>query len=294
MEQSNKYSNYVFTWNSDDKDTLPDNSKLVKYLESVTESFAFQLELGSETKRLHIQGCFKLCIRKRKDTLIREFEKEFGRDLVLRLRLDKMEGKWKQAVEYCTKSEGRVGDTPFLSENLVSYSGRDIQLFRDSTKWFGWQNAIYVKLFNIRTGVCTVADDRTIIWITDTLGNSGKSKFCKFVCHTNKCAVKIPFGTATQIRSAVISAGPKKVYFLDIPRTLGDDDSINSIISAVEDIKNGFVTSAMYGKFQTMTFDPPHIIIFSNDPCPVTMMSIDRWERYYINQMNKMLEYVKC
>jgi len=142
--------------------------------------------------------------------------------------------------------------------------------------------------------VCTVADDRTIIWITDTLGNSGKSKFCKFVCHTNKCAVKIPFGTATQIRSAVISAGPKKVYFLDIPRTLGDDDSINSIISAVEDIKNGFVTSAMYGKFQTMTFDPPHIIIFSNDPCPVTMMSIDRWERYYINQMNKMLEYVKC
>jgi len=292
MEQTNKYANYVFTWNSDDKDALPENLKLVKYLESITESYAYQLELGSETKRLHIQGCFKLCTRKRKDTLIREFEKEFGRDLVLRLRLDKMEGKWEQAVEYCTKQEGRVGDTPFLSENLVSYGGRDIEVFRTEESWHPWQSQLYIQLFDLHTGMPTIADDRSILWITDTKGNSGKSKFCKYICHTHKCAVKIPFGTATQIRSAVIAAGPKKVYLLDIPRTMGEDDSIDSLISSIEDIKNGFVTSAMYGKFQQMIFDPPHIVVFSNDPCPVEKMSRDRWRSYYINQMNKFLTYI--
>jgi hypothetical protein len=34
------------------------------------------------------------------------------------------------------------------------------------------------------------------------------------------------FGTTSQLKSAIISAGPKKVYLIDIPRTIGEGDSI--------------------------------------------------------------------
>lgn len=287
--QQNKYCNWVFTWNSDDEEKLPANDLLYKHLESITETFAFQVEVGEETKRLHIQGCFKLIIRKRKDALLREFASVFGQELVLRLRLDKMEGKFEQAVAYCTKEDGRVSDKPFLSPDLYSYSRRDIDRFQNRTTWYPWQNEIFNELFNNSTACITTPHDREIVWITDHVGHSGKSKFCKWICSDCKSAIKIPFGSASQIRSSVIAAGPKQIYFLDVPRTLGDDDSLESVISAIEDIKNGFVTSAMYGKYQHMIFDVPHIVIFSNINCPTGTLSTDRWSKYFINQMNYKL-----
>lgn len=39
-----------------------------------------------------------------------------------------------------------------------------------------------------------------------------------------------------------------------------------------------------------LLMDPPHIIIFLNQKCPVKKMSKDRWRRYEINAKTKKLQ----
>lgn len=86
----------------------------------------------------------------------------------------------------------------------------------------------------------------SIQWIFDPTGCTGKSKFLKWVCVNRPEEVaKVTFGTASQLRSAIISAGSRKCYFLDLPRTSSSDDSI---LGVIEDIKNGHIVSNMYGQ----------------------------------------------
>ena len=75
---------------------------------------------------------------------------------------------------------------------------------------------------------------------------------------------------------------------MDIPRTISRDDSLESIISAVEDLKSGLVVSNFYGKYKTLVMKPPHIIIFSNQKCSRKMMSEDRWRVFKL--IDKRLE----
>jgi hypothetical protein len=91
---------------------------------------------------------------------------------------------------------------------------------------------------------------------------------------------KISFGSSAQLRSALVGLGPKRVYFIDIPRTLGKDDSLASVINVVEELTLGFITSNMYGKHEKLMMDPPHVVMFSNSQCPEGLLSSDRW-RYY-------------
>jgi len=95
--------------------------------------------------------------------------------------------------------------------------------------------------------------------------------------------VKISFGTTHQLRSSCISIGSKKCYVVDLPRRLGRDDSLSNIISVIEDIKNGHVTSNMYGRYKNLIMDPPHIVVFSNRKCPKEDLSPDRWVSYSID-----------
>lgn len=288
-----KYANWVFTWNADDLENLPDTDHLARFLAGKTSAYVFQPEIGEEKQRLHLQGCFKFPIRRRKSTVLNEFKGEFGDELLLRCRLDGMEGTWEQSFEYCSKVEGRIGDKIYMSSNLHKYTGGDTLFLENKDNWYPWQFKVYEALFDVYKNTIKASDDRAIYWITDFVGNSGKSKFVKHVCFKHNDTCKLPFGSASQIRSAAIAAGPRKIYFIDIPRTLGNDDSIESIVSAIEDIKNGFVVSAMYGKFMQLIFEPPHVVVFANTHCPRGLMSSDRWRTYIINPMSHTLEVVK-
>lgn len=59
--------------------------------------------------------------------------------------------------------------------------------------------------------------------------------------------VKLSFGSSNQLRTSVVGLGPSLCYFVDMPRTGGKDDAMNSFLSTIEDIKNGHVASSMYG-----------------------------------------------
>lgn len=289
MIEQYKYKNWVFTWNANADHELPNLFELNSFLKENCESYAFQFEKGEITERVHFQGLFRVKYRMRQQTILNNFMAEFG-GLAHHLTINRMIGTWKEAYAYATKEETRVKDTiVYQSSNLQEYTGADLALFNEKDNWFRWQKQIFYKYFTKGTIIPEVPDDRQIVWITDKEGNSGKSKFTKFLCFNNHDIDKVPFGSAAQIRSSVCNMGPKMVYILDIPRTLGEDDSMRSIISVVEDIKNGFVVSSMYGRSQRLLMDPPHVIVFSNEDCPSDLMSNDRWTIYKLEKFDMSL-----
>lgn len=314
-ETENKYRNWVFTWNRKDRMDFEMNPYMIKVisieietmLKSLgAESYVFQLEAGEVTHRPHFQGCFRMPYRVRQTTILQKLRKAWERSMLYDevnlismfdfscLTVDRMFDEFKQSVKYCTKEETRYSIwngqhtvTPVMSADLKTYQGEDLEQISDKNNLYEWQKKLFKKIFESDSTTFKIASDREIIWITDRYGCSGKSKLTKYMCHNFNNVVKLPFGTASQMRSAVVSAGIKEMYIVDIPKTLGEEDSMHAIISVLEDIKNGHVTSAFYGQLKTIMFNPPIVIVFSNKRCPKELMSLDRWTEYVISSSDK-------
>lgn len=296
-----KFRNYVFTINSagtNDEDLI--SPSLLSYTferakkENFISLYVFQLEKGEETGRLHYQGCLSTSYRIRKSTLLRklfELISDVSREqydiAISQITLNPCQGTFEENFSYCTKSETRVGSDYFCSPSLRVYSGEDLNFLEDKDERYPWQSFLFSQIFEDNEMDFKTPDSREIIWMYDSFGCSGKSLFSKYLCINHPGIIKLPFGSSQQLRSAVISAGPRNVYLLDIPRTLGDDDSMNSIYSVIEDLKNGFVTSAMYGKFTQLIFPHPHVIIFSNMLPIREKLTSDRWSVYSITNIEK-------
>jgi hypothetical protein len=159
------------------------------------------------------------------------------------------------------------------------YNGRDLQFLDESKKnWYPWQKEIYDELF-YSTGEIKPADPRKIIFIYDPKGASGKSVFIKYLYTKHSDGIsKVSSGTASQLRSCLIAMGPtKKIYFIDIPRSKEKYSSDSDLLNAIEDLKNGFLSSPMYGRDATLLIEPPHIVIISNYLFEDSGLSKDRW-----------------
>lgn len=290
----NKYSNWVFTlMQGGEYNCLPASSKVGEALERHSDKFVFQLEKCPTTGREHYQGCFITRIRKRHRTILFDLAVDMGVDTE-RLTIDRMQGTWDQAVEYCSKDESRIGMKTHYSkmlkeENAKKYKGRDLSVF-DEKGFYPWQASLYEAIFEDGTYNIKGTSGREVIWIEDLCGNTGKSLFTKFLCFNNSNITKLAFGSGSQMRAAIVEEGPQECYIIDIPRRLCNDDFENNIYSVIEDLKNGFIKSSMYGKPKTLFMEPPVVIIFSNFICPTEKLSIDRWKIYSImyNELREM------
>lgn len=287
-----KYKSWMITFLSNKEGTieLPAKDDIARIFDEEGEKWLFQEEEheNSEVVKTHYQCCLVTKIRKRKKTLLKALADSTNHPIEF-IRVEKMEGSWEQAMLYCSKTEGRVGETIRSATISVEYDYSDIEFLTHRENRFPWQNSIIDELFESFPHSLKDPDDRTIYWISDETGCSGKSKLIKCMCCYFPFGTKISFGSANQLRSAAISAGPQRLYIIDVPRTLGADDSINDILSTVEDLKNGYVVSSFYGNYQKLIMKPPAIVIMSNMRCPVGKMSADRWRCYFIDQ--KELKY---
>jgi len=269
---------WVVTINEAKDCSLPEKEDVIRFFEKHCETYVFQLEAGLDTGNRHYQCAIRLKFRKKKTTLLNDIEKAGFK--AFQWQIEFMYGTLQEAYEYCTKSETAL--EPPIS-NLPIYLGADVQFLEKTSGRYPWQEDLLKELLLPDLQHFKTPDDRKIIWIADTYGCSGKSKFVKYMVlhHSDSC--KVAFGSASQLRSALISAGPRRCYFVDIPRTLGRDDDIYSVISALEDLKNGFVVSSMYGKNAQLVMNPPHVVVFSNMSAPLDSMSSDRWDEREID-----------
>lgn len=253
---------------------LPESSKFKNALDNLDpEGYVFQLEEGANGRR-HFQCNLRLKekmsqteLRKSLKSILRDF---YGQGcLTLRVTHDT-----KKADFYCMKDETRV-EGPWLFPDDV-YIGQDL-----IKKFYPWQKSLYSTLME-------APDDRKIPLVCDKTGNKGKSVFAKTLGYRNGACV-IPLGlTSAQMKSAIVSAGPKKIYILDLPR---NNKSYQEIFDTIEELKRGFVISCFHGKLKELYMSRPHVVCFTNEFPELSLLSFDMWDLYQISS-DKELERV--
>lgn len=238
---------WAFTWNNH-----PKNWKdFFEDRRSIIEKFCAGEETCPTTGTPHIQGWIRLFKRNIPRTYL---------DLPKEIHWEKM---YKQATEaqntaYCLKKR-----TNILTWGIpVPYT-----ISAPKTPWM-------IELKNI---LLSEPDFRSIYWIWETTGNTGKTLFTKMM-YLELEHVIFANGKGHDIRHCVADYLNKKgthprVILMDIPRINKDYISYE----AIENVKN----MAFYsGKYEgTMVCGPnPHVIILANDRPDVTKLSDDRWK----------------
>jgi hypothetical protein len=230
---------------------------------------------------------FSTSMRKRKGQLVKLIEKNLIKKEIIESYtvFALLKSEFHQYLEDFKNNEKFVlTDKPV---NFDGYSGNDLLIFNNKENWHPWQKDIYNILFH-RSGRLKNANEREIIALYDEKGNCGKSSFFKYLYyhHSNEIG-RITYGTASQLRTSISNMGPKKIYIMDLTRSKAKNDSEVDLLSAVEDLKNGLITSSMYGEGKTMLMDIPHVIISSNYIFDITLVSEDRWKILSITEDKK-------
>lgn len=165
---------------------------------------------------------------------------------------------------------------PFADKKInPPYTGKDLP-----THLWPWQAEVLER--------CKLApNDREINYIIDTRGNTGKSKFAKYMWYHHG-AIFLPWGKTGDILNYVCKNKDAGIYFFDLSRSKPADWARDDISAAMEQIKNGMIVNLKYETCGTV-FDPPHVWCFSNQPPNLSSMSRDRWAFWLIDDSKSLI-----
>lgn len=285
---------WCFTYNRTVNNELPSPDKLIDAFKALKcTSYVFQLEIGTEKTEInpwgqhHYQGVVTFN-KSLAETTFRAKIKSIcrGQDGSSELKTyasgclePEPCADLNASRVYCSKEKTRLsGTTPYIWPASV-YLGQDLP---DDKSLLPWQKTL--------SGICTEEPDpRAVHLIFDEAGNTGKSVWTKNMGWKYKACV-IPLGlTSAQMKAAVVGAGPKRLYILDLPR---NNMSFKSIFDTIEEIKRGFVVSPFRGVMQELYMSRPHIVCFTNRLPWLGYLSMDMWRIWRICPETKDLVQV--
>lgn len=175
---------------------------------------------------------------------------------------------------YSMKRDDSYRAGPWADRPIMAvYAGQDLP-----RTWRPWQAQVINEVAN------TEPDDRTINWVFDPDGKTGKSKVAKYITW-KKLGKFMSFESAANLLYQVLAAGAQRAYFFDLPRTKGKGSHMEDIYQALESIKNGLVQSGKYEGGELL-MNPPHVWVFSNFPPDREKMSKDRFKIWHVNREN--------
>lgn len=273
---------WAFTYNAGENNIFPhDRETFIGFLNERGWRWVFQEEKGEKTGRSHWQGRIDLRsqeARVTKKTLLDIFKAGGVASPLLQIDPEsnnsiKKDGALFYVTKYDTRVAGPWHDASFEPpKKPYVYEGKDLRCMQNPLPW---QQTV----LDATAEDCE--DDRKVCWVYNGCGNVGKSKLQKYMCWKLGCK-RVSLGTATQIKTAVADAGMYKKYVCNLPRVSGNQESQRDLFSALEDIKDGWVESCMYGKDHKLKMEPPHLWIFSNELPDLSLASEDRWTVYQI------------
>ena len=266
--------------------------------------YSFQLERGEEANRLHYQGCFILKHRLRKNQVLNkilesyedlfvkmsEYDEKHAKQLAdvyqRQTHIEPMKGTKEEAFSYSQKEESRVSG-PWLRKDPNAYDGGDLP---DRQDFYPYQEMVVSQL---EKQIELPMANRQVNWVHDEFGNTGKSVLTKYLLWKySEHVMIVPRANAQNMRTVIIDRGPRKLYIFDLPRTMGKEEHKEDIYSVIEDVKNGTVLSAMYGKDQQLLMRPPLVWIFSNYEPNMQSLSEDRWIIWKMNGLTKSFDSI--
>jgi hypothetical protein len=136
-----------------------------------------------------------------------------------------------------------------------------------------WQLALSEKLSH-------PANRRTVIFIVDEIGNTGKSWFAHWYARTSGkvCQVMLPGKKADM--AFALKPG-LQVLFMDAPRSKQGEFIQYDFL---EDLKNGYVFSTKY-ESRVKTYEPMHVVVCMNEQPDRSKLSADRFDLTNIRQL---------
>lgn len=258
---------------------LPTVERMCEVLTEFAKQWCFQLEKGHNQHKLHYQIRIILPEAQKKETILQVFSCRFQdmRDVTFLPESNNsicQGGLAFYVMKDDTRMDGPWYDPSYVPRRRNLYKGEDLVCME---KPFPFQQSII-------DAVSKPPDDRTINWVANFDGCAGKFKLMKYMrMNPQKFDfARVPLGTATQIKTSVIAKGPHRIYMVNLPRVRGSHESQYDLFSALEEIKDGWVESAMYGKTDELLMMPPHEWIFSNELPNLQHASPDRWRVWTI------------
>ena len=243
------------------------------------EDFMGQLETGTETSIPHYQLAIKansLCTKKK---VLEAFEQKIEGHINVQIQfnLDDMKN-------YCSK------ETNFISEQYsgkiykhqwqMDFLERKPQLKEVLNNPYIWQEFVRKELLD------KVPDDRTVDWIIDPVGNTGKSSFARaYVSEVPTDGILMKIDNLDRMELTLIKKienyrmkhyKDPKVIFFDFPRA-SDSSKIISATALMEDAKSGHLETTFGGKHKEIDISDVHIIVLSNNAPDLSVLSVDRW-----------------
>jgi len=269
-------------------DGPPDAQPIIQdYLEKFFTEYVFQYECGAKNGRYHYQ-CYARYKHKdgiRETTLgseVRTWFEEF--DWLTSINVSCASNKGKMMLKaYAMKDETRVAG-PWMDKSFepppVQYDEDDIRCIETNPRKYQTQ---------ILERLAAKPHHREINVVVDPTGNVGKTTLQKYLAWKGK-SCQIPPGSASQIRTYVCGKPAKKVYMHNFNRAFGKDETYRDVLTAIEDVKSGWVISSMYGGNKPDLFmSRPHVWIFCNETPDTSCMSKDMWKLWSIHPIFQTL-----
>lgn len=121
-----------------------------------------------------------------------------------------------------------------------------------------------------------VVNDREIIYIWDSEGNTGKTVLAKYL-HTFHGAI-VAGGKDSDMKHAItrwqeITSKYPAIIIVDICRS-----DFRTDYSGIESLKNGLFFSGKYESAMLCSYNLPNVVVFSNFPPEEKNLSKDRWK----------------
>lgn len=296
-ERSNRGKNWCFTLNNytdDDIEHLKSLGGPVTYLIAGREVGA------SETP--HLQGFVSLSERMRlgqvKSLLGSSPHCELARDVVASIAYCKKQGRFFEVgevqpgpgsrndlVAFKATVKGGTRDLKVLrelhSQTIARYAEFAYQYVRDNCPGpiiethllRPWQ-------IQLTTTLRSPPSKRSIIFVVDLVGNTGKSWFCHYhKSLNNNVQVLVPGKKADMIYMVDTEA---RVVFLDCPRSKQGDFIQYDML---EELKNGYMFSPKYHSC-VKEMRSPHVVVMMNEQPDMSKLSMDRYDLLIITHEN--------
>lgn len=230
----------------------------VSRLRGAAVTYVFQHETGSSGTP-HLQGYVEFRSRLRLSAIVGLFGG------LHRIHWSAARGTRDQNHDYCTKDDTRdAGTEPVL------FGWPDV--VRIITSLHPWQQEV-VDL------VTEIADERSIYWYWEAIGNVGKTALARYLIHHDRYNCLYVQGKGSDIKYLVSehlkgapANGSRLICIFDLSRTAEEYVPYGTM----EQIKNGILMSGKY-EASMHCFDFPHVIVFANYLPDTSKLSSDRW-----------------
>lgn len=240
-----------------------------EWFSGIAKKYCFQIE-ESDGGYIHLQGRISLIKKRRKPELLKLFKstKEFA-PMFLE---PTIKTEYKNVAFYVLKEDTRK-EGPFADTDEIKVITQQLKLFMSWTLR-PYQDAI----IKMAPKFCM----RTIDLIYDTTGNCGKSILSEYMSYMGLAEEVPPYRLMDDIFQWVCSRPPKKSYIFDMPRGM-KKDKLGDFYSGIEVIKNGVSFDKRYNA-KIVRFDRPRIFVFTNTLPVLSLMSLDRWNIWVVDE----------